>query len=52
MVRLWAANTDLDWFDYLAAEPDIDEVNFWQPSGQANVGAIGEIHQWWRSSRS
>ena len=45
MVRLWAANTDLDWFDYLAAQPDIDEVNFWQPSGNANFGAIqpGEL---------
>lgn len=42
MVRLWAANTDLDWFDYLAAQPEIDEVNFWQPSGHANFGAIGE----------
>lgn len=42
MVRLWAANTDLDWFDYLAAQPGIDEVNFWQPSGHANFGAIGE----------
>lgn len=45
MVRLWVANTDLDWFDYLAAQPDIDEVNFWQPSGQSNFGAIsgGEL---------
>lgn len=42
MVRLWAANTDLDWFDYLSAQPEIDEVNFWQPSGNANFGAIGE----------
>lgn len=42
MVRLWAANTDLDWFDYLASQPDIDEVNFWQPSGHANFGAISE----------
>jgi putative restriction endonuclease len=42
MVRLWAANTDLDWFDFLAAQPEIDEVNFWQPSGHANFGAIGE----------
>jgi len=42
MVRLWAANTDLDWFDYLASQPEIDEVNFWQPSGHANFGAIGE----------
>lgn len=42
MVRLWAANTDLDWFDFLATQSDIDEVNFWQPSGHANFNAIGE----------
>lgn len=42
MVRLWAANTDLDWFDFLSAQHDVDEVNFWQPSGHANFGAIGE----------
>lgn len=42
MVRLWAANTDLEWFDYLAAQPYIDEVNFWQPSGHTNFAAIGE----------
>ena len=38
MVRLWAANTDRDWFDYLETQPSIDEVNFWQPSGHANFG--------------
>ena len=45
MVRLWTANTDLDWFDYLAAQPDVDEVNFWQPSGGTNFSAIqpGEL---------
>ena len=45
MVRLWIANTDHDWFDFLAAQPDIDEVNFWQPSGGMNFGAIqpGEL---------
>jgi putative restriction endonuclease len=42
MVRLWAANTDLDWFDYLAGQPNTDEVNFWQPSGHANFNAIGD----------
>lgn len=45
MVRLWVVNTDHDWFDFLAARPDIDEVNFWQPSGETNFGAIqpGEL---------
>jgi hypothetical protein len=27
MVRLWVANTDHEWFDFLAAKPGIDEVN-------------------------
>lgn len=45
MVRLWVANTDYDWFNFLAGQPGIDEVNFWQPSGNANFGAIqpGEL---------
>lgn len=42
MVKLWVANTDLDWFDYLASQDGIDEVNFWQPSGANNFSAIGE----------
>jgi putative restriction endonuclease len=45
MVRLWVANTDHDWFDFLASQPEIDEVNFWQPSGASNFAAIqpGEL---------
>jgi putative restriction endonuclease len=45
LVRLWVANTDPDWFDFLASQPDVDEVNFWQPSGNANFGAVspGEL---------
>ena len=45
MVRLWVANTDQDWFDFLAVQPGIDEVNFWQPSGVSGFSAIqpGEL---------
>jgi putative restriction endonuclease len=45
LVRLWVANTDPDWFDFLAAQPGIDEVNFWQPSGGTTFSAIrpGEL---------
>jgi putative restriction endonuclease len=45
MVRLWVANTDHDWFDFLASQPGIDEVNFWQPSGNTNFAAVqpGEL---------
>jgi putative restriction endonuclease len=29
MVNLFIANTDNDWFDFLSAENDLAEVNFW-----------------------
>ncbi|MCK8114801.1 HNH endonuclease [Anaerosoma tenue] len=32
-MRGFIGNTDYDWYRFLAAQPDIDEVNFWQPSG-------------------
>lgn len=45
MVKMWVANTDPDWFDLLVSLPGIDEVNFWQPSGASQFGAIqpGEL---------
>lgn len=33
-VRAYVAVTDQDWYDYLSARPDLDEVNFWQPGGK------------------
>jgi putative restriction endonuclease len=33
LVKLYVAVTDNDWFQFLRARPDLDEVNFWQPSG-------------------
>jgi HNH endonuclease len=33
-MRAFIAVTDNEWFRFLAAQPDIDEVNFWQPSGR------------------
>jgi putative restriction endonuclease len=35
MVALYIANTDNDWFDFLSAQRDLSEVNFWQPGGKA-----------------
>ncbi|MGH6993443.1 MAG: HNH endonuclease [Caulobacteraceae bacterium] len=45
MVRVLIANTDRDWFDTLASQPGIDEVNFWQPSGTYDFRALqpGEL---------
>ncbi len=36
----YVANTDFDWYTYLAPRPDIDEVNFWQPSGGDTFHAV------------
>lgn len=30
---LWVGVTDNNWFRFLRARPDLDELNFWQPSG-------------------
>lgn len=32
-VDLYVGNTDKDWFDHLKAQPSLQEVNHWQPSG-------------------
>jgi len=39
-MRGYVANTDYEWYRYLLARPDIDEVNFWQPSGRSNFQAV------------
>lgn len=31
-MRYWLANTDFEWFSFLAARAPLEEVNFWQPS--------------------
>lgn len=31
-MRYWLANTDFEWFSFLAARASLEEVNFWQPS--------------------
>lgn len=44
VVNLFVAITDQSWFDLLSQERP-DEVNFWQPSGGRNFGALsaGEL---------
>jgi putative restriction endonuclease len=39
-MKAFIAVTDNDWFDFLSRRPDLDEVNFWTPSGKplANLG--------------
>lgn len=33
LVRAYVGVTDNDWYQFLAARPALDEVNFWRPSG-------------------
>src|SRR5690242_13573482 len=39
-MRAFVAVTDGDWYRFLRARPDLDEVNFWQPSGGRPFRAI------------
>jgi putative restriction endonuclease len=41
-MKLYAGVTDHDWFDYLRHLPDVDEVNFWQPSPNTEFRALGK----------
>jgi putative restriction endonuclease len=39
-VRFFVAITDTDWFSYLSSLGELDEVNFWQPSGSVDFKAL------------
>ena len=44
VVRAYVGVTDYSWYQFLAARPQLTEVNFWQPSGarEFHVLAPGE----------
>ncbi|MHB8094319.1 MAG: HNH endonuclease, partial [Candidatus Aminicenantales bacterium] len=39
-MKFYVGVTDHDWFDFLRALPEVDEVNFWQPSPNAEFRAL------------
>ncbi|HEY8368084.1 MAG TPA: HNH endonuclease, partial [Thermodesulfobacteriota bacterium] len=39
-MKLYVGVTDEDWFEFLRARPDLDEVNFWQPGGGRDFRAL------------
>jgi putative restriction endonuclease len=39
-MRYWIGITDHDWFQFLAAKPELAEVNFWQPSAGRRPAAL------------
>lgn len=43
-MHIFVGITDFDWYEFLSAKPELDEVNFWQPSvaGQFRALRVGE----------
>ncbi|TDB36923.1 MAG: HNH endonuclease [Actinobacteria bacterium] len=39
-MRGFIGNTDYDWYRFLASQPSIDEVDFWQPSANSHFRAL------------
>ena len=39
-MRGYIGNTDFNWYRFLSGQPNVDEVNFWQPSGGRGFRAI------------
>ncbi|MCK4528454.1 HNH endonuclease [candidate division WOR-3 bacterium] len=39
-MEIYVAVTDNNWYKYLADKANIDEVNFWQPSGKSRFHAL------------
>jgi HNH endonuclease len=45
LIRLYVANTDPTWFNFLSQHQPLDEVNHWQPGGRQQFNALvpGEL---------
>ena len=39
-MKAFVGVTDNDWYDFLSREPELDEVNFWQPGGKTQFKAL------------
>jgi putative restriction endonuclease len=39
-VRFWVGITDFGWYRFLASRPELDEVNFWQPTAGRRTAAL------------
>lgn len=39
-MRAYVGVTDGDWYRFLAARPDVNEVNFWRPGGRGTFAAL------------
>ena len=39
-MKSYVGVTDFDWFELLRRQPDLEEVNFWQPGGSRQFKAL------------
>lgn len=39
-MRAYVGVTDFDWYRFLSARPDLDEINFWKPGGKTRFRAL------------
>jgi len=39
-MRIFVGITDFDWYQFLSAKPELDELNFWQPSASGQFRAL------------
>jgi len=40
LIRTYVGVTDREWFDFLRKRPEVNEINFWQPSGKTQFRAL------------
>ncbi|PIE53426.1 restriction endonuclease [Candidatus Fermentibacteria bacterium] len=40
MIKSFVGVTDREWFDFLRQRPQVNEINFWQPSGKTQFRAL------------
>jgi putative restriction endonuclease len=41
-MNAYIANTDYDWYKYLSSKKDLDEANFWRPTGNAPLATLSQ----------
>jgi putative restriction endonuclease len=41
-MNAYIANTDYNWYKYLSSKKDLDEANFWRPTGNAPLATLSQ----------
>ena len=41
-MNAYIANTDYNWYKYLSTKKDLDEANFWRPTGNAPLATLSQ----------